>query len=69
MSVMDKIKHMLKGHETQAGQGVDRAGDQVDEKTHSKHRRQVDTAQDRVKEQFDTDQDRGTPPPDNPPQP
>ncbi|WP_149826926.1 antitoxin [Streptomyces tailanensis] len=48
MSVMDKLKQMLKGHEEQAGKGVDRAGDFVDEKTQGKYSGHVDTAQDRV---------------------
>lgn len=30
MSVMDKLKEMLKGHEDQAGQGIDKAGDYVE---------------------------------------
>ncbi|MEU9012340.1 antitoxin [Streptomyces sp. NPDC048479] len=64
MSVMDKIKHMLKGHESQADQGIEKTGDFVDDKTKGKHRRQVDTAQDTMREQFGTDRDR-----DNPPQP
>jgi hypothetical protein len=64
MSVMDKIKQMLKGHETQAGQGIDKAGDYVDDRTQGKHRGHVDTAQDKLKRQVGTDRDR-----DNPPQP
>lgn len=56
MSVMDKLKQMLKGHEEQAGKGVDRAGDFVDEKTQGKYRGHVDTAQDRLKQQFGTDE-------------
>lgn len=61
MSVMDKLKQMLKGHEDKAGQGIDKAGDYVDEKTQSKYSSQVDTAQDRLKDQLGRDQD--TPPP------
>ncbi|MBD0741103.1 antitoxin [Streptomyces sp. CBMA152] len=57
MSVMDKLKQMLKGHEDQAGQGIDKAGDFVDEKTQSKYSSQVDTAQDKLKEQLGRDQD------------
>ncbi len=33
MSVMDKLKQMLKGHEEQAGKGIDKGGDMLDEKT------------------------------------
>ncbi|MFD7630937.1 antitoxin [Streptomyces sp. NPDC059851] len=52
MSMIDKIKQMLKGHEGQAAQGVDRAGDFVDQKTRGKYARHVDTAQEKLKEQL-----------------
>ncbi|MER7108505.1 antitoxin [Streptomyces sp. NPDC000229] len=55
MSVMDKLKQMLKGHESQADKGVDRGGDAVDQRTQGKHSRQVDTGQDRLKDQFGSD--------------
>ncbi|MFG3118311.1 antitoxin [Streptomyces sp. NPDC048197] len=57
MSVMDKLKQMLKGHEEQAGKGVDKGGDMLDEKTRGKYSGQVDTAQDKLKEQLGRDQD------------
>ncbi|MFF4290080.1 antitoxin [Streptomyces sp. NPDC001633] len=57
MSVMDKLKHLLKGHEEQAGKGVDKGGDMLDEKTRGKYSGQVDTAQDKLKEQLGRDQD------------
>ncbi|MGW0908313.1 antitoxin [Streptomyces sp. NPDC002853] len=57
MSVMDKLKQMLKGHEDKAGTGVDKAGDFVDGKTQGKYSGQVDTAQDKLKDQFGGDQD------------
>ncbi|MER7914492.1 MULTISPECIES: antitoxin [unclassified Streptomyces] len=60
MSVMDKLKGMLKGHEDQAGKGVDKAGDFADEKTQGKYSGQVDTAQDKLKQQLGRDQE---PPP------
>ncbi|WP_371649948.1 MULTISPECIES: antitoxin [unclassified Streptomyces] len=65
MSVMDKLKQMLKGHEDQAGQGIDKAGDFVDEKTQGKYSSQVDTAQDKLKEQLGSDrrEERGEGPP------
>ncbi|BDM70694.1 kanamycin biosynthetic protein [Streptomyces nigrescens] len=56
MSVMDKLKQMLKGHEEQTGKGVDKAGDFVDEKTQGKHSGQVDTAQDKLRDQLGRDQ-------------
>ncbi|MFD3925276.1 MULTISPECIES: antitoxin [unclassified Streptomyces] len=54
MSVMDKLKSMLKGHEAQADKGIDKAGDAVDDKTQGKYSGQVDTAQDKLKDQFGT---------------
>lgn len=62
MSVMDKLKQMLKGHEEQAGKGIDKGGDMLDEKTQGKYSSQVDTAQDKLKQQLGTDQDRDYPP-------
>jgi hypothetical protein len=51
---------MLKGHEDKAGQGVDKAGDYVDGRTQGKYSGQVDTAQDKLKDQFG--RDRNQPP-------
>ncbi|MFG2646735.1 antitoxin [Streptomyces sp. NPDC048436] len=65
MSVMDKLKQMLKGHEDQAGKGIDKGGDFVDDKTQGKYSGQVDTAQDQLKDRFGG-QDQGR---DNPPRP
>ncbi|MGW2630438.1 antitoxin [Streptomyces chattanoogensis] len=59
MSVMDKLKRMLKGHEQQADKGVDQAGDLLDEKTQGKYAGQVDTAQEKLKGQLGSDQGRG----------
>jgi hypothetical protein len=61
MSAMDKIKKMLKGHEDQAGKGVDKAGDMIDDKTQGKHRRHVDTGQDKLKQQLGSDRDQQGP--------
>lgn len=55
MSMLDKIKGMLKGHPDQARQGVDKTGDFVDDKTGNKHQRQVDTGQDKLKDEFGRD--------------
>ncbi|ANZ14621.1 antitoxin [Streptomyces noursei] len=63
MSVLDKLKELLKGHEEQAGKGIDKAGDYVDERTQGKYQSQVDTAQDKLKEQLGgTDRDTDRPP-------
>lgn len=58
MSVMDKLKQMLKGHEEQAGQGIDKAGDFVDGRTQGKYSGQVDSAQERLRREFGSDQTR-----------
>ncbi|MGW0733884.1 antitoxin [Streptomyces sp. NPDC002851] len=59
MSMMDKLKSMLKGHEAQAGKGIDQGGDMLDEKTRGKYSSQVDTAQDKLKGQLGADRDQG----------
>ncbi|UUU23373.1 antitoxin [Streptomyces sp. DSM 40750] len=56
MSVMDKLKQMLKGHEEQAGKGVGKGGDYVDERTQGKYSGQVDTAQERLRQQLGSEQ-------------
>ena len=48
MSALDKIKKMLKGHEDQAGKGVDKAGDMIDDRTQGKYSKHVDTGQDKL---------------------
>lgn len=62
MSAMDKIKKMLKGHEDQAGKGVDKAGDMMDRRTHGKYSRHVDTAQDKLKQQLGNYRGQDNPP-------
>ncbi|MBE4734684.1 MT0933-like antitoxin protein [Streptomyces sp. cf124] len=61
MSVMGKIKQMLKGHEEQAGQGIDKAGDFVDGRTQGKYSGQVDSVQERLNQQLGSDQARSGP--------
>ncbi|MFJ2262087.1 antitoxin [Streptomyces sp. NPDC087844] len=61
MSVMDKIKGMLKGHPEQTSKGVDKAGDFVDGRTQGKYSGQVDSAQDRLKDQFGSGRDENPP--------
>ncbi|MDF3288003.1 antitoxin [Streptomyces silvisoli] len=60
MSMLDKLKGLLKGHEDQARTGVDKAGDYADEKTQGRYSGQVDTGQEKLREQFGGDQ--GNPP-------
>ncbi|WP_435974979.1 antitoxin [Streptomyces sp. Qhu_M48] len=70
MSVFDKLKGMLKGHEDQASKGVDKAGDYVDGKTQGKYAGQVDTAQEKLRQQMGgTRQGPDSPPPPPPPSP
>ncbi len=52
MSMLDKLKGLLKGHEDQADRAVDKAGDAVDERTQGKYSSQVDAAQEQAKNQF-----------------
>ncbi len=54
MSVIDKLKGMLKGHEAQASQGVEKAGDMIDSKTGGKYASQVDKAQEQINKQINT---------------
>jgi hypothetical protein len=58
MSVIDKLKGMMKGHEDQAHQAVQKAGDAVDKKTGDKYTGQVDSVQQKLDQQID-----GNPPP------
>ncbi|MFD8704031.1 antitoxin [Kitasatospora sp. NPDC059648] len=52
MSMLDKLKNLLKGHEDQTEKGVDKAGDAFDERTEGKYGSQTDMAQDKLKDQF-----------------
>ncbi|MEU9483458.1 antitoxin [Streptomyces decoyicus] len=63
MSMMDKIKSMLKGHESQTDKGIEKSGDMVDDKTQGKYKGQVDTGQEKMRDQF------GGQGQDRPPQP
>ena len=46
----DKAKDMAGGHEDKVNQGIDKAGDTVDEKTGGKFEGQVDQGQDAVRD-------------------
>ncbi|MFF4225926.1 antitoxin [Streptomyces abikoensis] len=52
MSMLDKLKGMLKGHEDTARQGVEKAGDAFDARTENKYQSQVDAAQRKIDEQL-----------------
>lgn len=49
----DKAKDFAQEHSEQVDQGVDKAGDAVDERTGDKHVEQVDKAQDAVRDRLD----------------
>ena len=53
MGFMDKVKGMLGQHGDKADQGIDRAGDMVDDKTGGKHAAHVDKAQQAAKDNLD----------------
>ncbi|MEE1753206.1 antitoxin [Streptomyces sp. SP18CS02] len=61
MSMMDKLKQMLKGHESQTSKGVDKTGDFVDDRTQGKYKGHVDTAQEKLREQYGTDPNKEPP--------
>ena len=56
MSMLDKLKNMMKGHEDQTQKGVDKAGDYVDQKTQGKYQGQVDSAQQKINDQMGGEQ-------------
>ncbi|MEX2984701.1 antitoxin [Streptomyces sp. C36] len=55
MSMLDKLKGLIKGHPDQARQGVEKAGDAFDAKTQNKYQSQVDAVQRKMNEQIDAD--------------
>ncbi|MFG2894166.1 antitoxin [Streptomyces sp. NPDC048248] len=63
MSMMDKLKNMLKGHEDQTSKGIDKAGDFADSKTDDKYKGQVDSTQEKLRKQYGTPGDQDQPPP------
>jgi len=52
MSMLDKLKQMLQGHEGQADKGVDKAGDTFDERTGNRYQSQTDAAERKADEDF-----------------
>ncbi|MEU3369102.1 antitoxin [Streptomyces sp. NPDC006711] len=62
MSMLDKLKGLLKGHEDTARQGVEKGGDAFDAKTGNKYESQVDMAQKRLNEQLGSDKPQDGPP-------
>jgi hypothetical protein len=64
MSVMDKLRQMLKGHGERMGEGHDKAGRAGGEKAQDRPAGQVDKGPDALTEQLRSQQER-----ENPPQP
>ena len=53
MGLLDKVKGLLGGNADKVKEGVEKAGDMIDEKTDGKYADQVDMAQDKVEELID----------------
>lgn len=53
MSIVDKVKQMLGQNTDKARQGVERAGDKIDERTGGKYSDKVDKAQQKAGEYID----------------
>ncbi|GGN39580.1 antitoxin [Streptomyces fuscichromogenes] len=62
MSMLDKLKGMLKGHEDQARQGVEKGGDMIDQRTGNKYQSQVDAAQKQAEDYIERERRQGNPP-------
>jgi hypothetical protein len=50
MSIIDKVKEMLGQHSDKAEQGIDKAGDMIDDKTGGKYSDKIDSAQEKAKD-------------------
>ena len=48
MSFMDKAKDFADKHDEQVDQGIDKAGDQIDQRTGNKHSEQIDKGVDQA---------------------
>ncbi len=55
MGIFDKAKDALSEHADQAGTGIDKAGDVVDDKTGGKYAERVDQGQDLAKKKLAED--------------
>lgn len=52
MGIFDKAQDMAEQHPDQVDQGIEKAGDAVDERTGGKHAEQVDKGQDMARERL-----------------
>ena len=53
MGIIDKIKGLIGGNADQVKDGVDKAGDMVDDKTGGKHSDHIDTGTEKIGEVVD----------------
>jgi hypothetical protein len=56
MSMLEKLKGLVKGHEGTVRKGMDKAGDVVDRTTGGRYSRQVDSAKQKMHQQLGTDE-------------
>jgi hypothetical protein len=54
MGFMDKAKDFADDHDKQVDQGIEKAGDQIDDRTGNKHAEQVDKGVDQAQERTGT---------------
>jgi hypothetical protein len=50
MSFMDKAKDFADNHDEQVDQGIEKAGDQIDDRTGNKYSEQIDKGTDQAQE-------------------
>lgn len=58
MGLFDKVKNFASKNPDKVGQGVDKVGDMIDERTGGKHADKIDKAQDMARERLTGDQAR-----------
>jgi hypothetical protein len=54
MSFMDKAKDFAEDHDKQVDQGLEKAGDQIDDRTGNKHSSQIDKGVDQAQQRTGT---------------
>lgn len=59
MGLLDKAKDMLKGNTDKVKEGIDKAGDMIDEKTGGKFSEHIETAEEKAGELLDDVEESG----------
>lgn len=59
MGLLDKAKDMLKGNTDKVKEGIDKAGDMIDEKTGGKFSEHIETAEEKAGEMLDDVEESG----------